>query len=296
MKLFTFEANQRRRLGAEWSGQLVDLPLAYHLLISMQGPKPGMLPALPVDLLNFIRLGTPALEAAREALAFIKKRPPVPVGEQLFYLFEGVKILPPIPRPGKILCLEPAESSESRRVFAKLPNTIIGTADSIHKPKQAGDLLSRGALAIVMAKKTKDVSPDQALDFVFGCSTLNDLHLLPSPSSNQSTLRRNLDSFCPFGPALLTADELSVSNPLTLRTFLNGSLIDETTNSHWATATASALGFISRDLTLEPGDVIAIPMHSSSEQPATILGTGDAVALEVNGIGRLENRIVAGFE
>src|SRR6185436_17036617 len=84
--------------------QLIDLAVAYNAFLASQSPKAGALRAIPTEMLSFIRLGSLALEAATETINFIKKRPAVPVGEQLVYPFDAVKICAPVPRPGKILC------------------------------------------------------------------------------------------------------------------------------------------------------------------------------------------------
>src|SRR6266545_1715756 len=104
MKLYTFEVLGQRRYGAELKGQLVDLSVAYRALRTARGSQPGALSALPMTLLEFIAAGEPALTAARATLAFMAKRPALPVGERATYLVEEVKLLAPIPRPGKILC------------------------------------------------------------------------------------------------------------------------------------------------------------------------------------------------
>src|SRR5688572_28758714 len=101
MKLYTFEAEGRRRVGSELKGQLVDLSAAHAVMLQMRGGKGR---ALPADMLALLSGGEAALERARDTIAFMAKRPAVPVGERLTYVFEEVKILAPIPRPGKILC------------------------------------------------------------------------------------------------------------------------------------------------------------------------------------------------
>src|SRR5438309_8989013 len=103
MRLFTFELDQRPRLGAESNGQLVDLRAAYASLQS-RAAKPGELPSLPGEILAFLRAGDAAWTGARAAIAFAGKRPALPVGEEIVFSREAAKLLPPVPRPGKILC------------------------------------------------------------------------------------------------------------------------------------------------------------------------------------------------
>src|SRR5262249_10991021 len=104
MKLYTFEIHGRHRLGAEWKGQMIDLETARDAMIRARGLPPEPHTAPFSDMLSFLRAGEMALAAAGEALAFMAKRPALFVGEQAFYLFGEIKLLAPIPRPGKILC------------------------------------------------------------------------------------------------------------------------------------------------------------------------------------------------
>src|SRR4029078_7977137 len=104
MKLFSFEVLGQKRIGAEANGQLMDAPVCYAAMLQTRGGKPGGVSALPRDMIGFIRLGEPAVNAARESLSFMAKRPALPVGERASYLFEEVRLLPPIPSPRKILC------------------------------------------------------------------------------------------------------------------------------------------------------------------------------------------------
>src|SRR5687768_10817262 len=112
MKLYTFELGQQRRLGAEWQGQLVDLAVAYEAATALQPPQPNRLRAFPADMLTFLRIGAPAIEAAVEAMAFVKKRRAAPVGEQILYPIDAVNLRAPILRPGKIICCELNDNSE----------------------------------------------------------------------------------------------------------------------------------------------------------------------------------------
>ena len=101
MRLYTFQIDGKTRIGAELNGQLIDLQPAYTALVAVKREKEAALQLWPSDMLSFIRLGEPALSAVRDTLAFISKRPALPVGERGSYLFEEIKILAPIPRPGK---------------------------------------------------------------------------------------------------------------------------------------------------------------------------------------------------
>src|SRR6059036_686587 len=137
MKLYTFEVGGERRIGAECNRQLIDLATSYAALTQLRGLKGGTLHTLPADMLAFLRGGKSATQAARDTVAFMAKRPAVPMGQRLSYPFDAVKILAPLPRPGKILCSginyrgHKEENPDAKMpsepfFFSKLPSAIIG--------------------------------------------------------------------------------------------------------------------------------------------------------------------------
>ena len=85
MKLYSFRVQQQRKIGAELDGQLVDLSAGYSAWMAAYGPRDGALRAIPSDMLSFIRLGKLALDAARETLSYLSKRPALPVGEEVVF-------------------------------------------------------------------------------------------------------------------------------------------------------------------------------------------------------------------
>src|SRR5262245_37749475 len=104
MKLYSFLDGGQVKIGAELREQIIDLPAAYEAMRATRKLPASSFPALPSDMLSFLRMGDAALNAAREALAFTQKRPALPVGVQVTHLLETVKLVAPLPRPGKILC------------------------------------------------------------------------------------------------------------------------------------------------------------------------------------------------
>ena len=308
MRLYNFEIGGQRRLGIEWQEQLIDLATAYSAFLSGAEPKPGKLRAIPSEMLSFIRLGTLALEAAGEALAFVKKRPAVPVGEQLAYPFEAVKILAPIPRPGKILCADtnylahkegdPAAALPTEPIFfAKLPNTVIGPGESIVHPALTEQLDSEVELAVVIGKRMKRALETEVMDSIFGYTLINDVSARDVQfKGDQITLGKNFDTFCPLGPCIVTAEELSQPDRVLLRARLNGVVMQEGTTFDWIFPLPKLLSFLSHVMTLEPGDVVSTGSPASTgafRNPSVFMKPGDVVAIEAEGIGRLENPVIA---
>ena len=139
MKLYTFEVHGQHRLGAEWKGEMIDLETARDAMIRARGSSSGSPgPHRSRTCLSFLRAGEAALAAAREALAFMAKRPALPVGEQALYSFSEIKVLAPLPRPGKILCSGINYRGTRRkpeRHDAHRPVLLLQTAERRHRAR-----------------------------------------------------------------------------------------------------------------------------------------------------------------
>lgn len=295
MKLYTFESNQQRRLGAEWEGQLIDLPTAYQAYLSSHTPRPGLPRALPGEMLSFVRFGSAALEAARETIAFIKKRPAVPVGEQLLYPFETVKLLAPIQRPGKIICLDimDSEAGTTAEPFfsAKFSSAIAGPGEAIIHPRSVEHLDCDSRVTVIIGKRMKQTPPNEVTDFIFGYTILHDVCARGSEAkANQFFLSKNFDTFCPLGPCLVTSDEAMDVKAGRIRTRVNEATVPERNTSDIMSPLLEKLSFLSSIMTLEPGDVVA---GGGPKRSTPFLRPGDRIVTEIDGIGRLENSVAA---
>ena len=305
MKLYTFEINKQRRIGAEWEDQLIDLAATYGALLASQGPKAGALRVLPSEMLGFIRLGSLAQQAARETIQYIKKRPAVPVGEELFYPLEQVKILAPIPRPGKILCCDwnyPAHPSsalssptpEEPLIFSKFPSTVIGPGEPIIQPAFAEQLEGGVVLGAVIGRRIKSAGEEEAREGIFGYTVLNDVSAHQVRwKERQLTLRRNLDTFCPVGPCIVTSEEIADASALTVRASFGGKLRQEGSTSRWLFPPARLVSYLSEGLTLEPGDIVCTGTPPALGTSASLaMPAGSEAMVEIEGIGRLVNPVV----
>ena len=308
MKLYTFEVHGERRYGAELKSQLVDLPIAYTALLTARGSQPGALPALPPTLFQFIAAGEPALIAARAALAFMAKRPALPVGERATYLVEEVKLLAPIPRPGKILCSglnyrshaeenPNAKSLEDPRFFAKVPSVVIGHGESIRHPGLKYQVDYGVELAVVISRAMHHATQQNALSHVFGYTILHDVSARWIEfKDNNETMGKNFDTFCPIGPCIVTADEIVYPGKLRLTLKLNGQMMQDRTNEDWIFPLPRLLEWLSSAITLEPGDLMSTGTPGGTgyfRNPQVFLKPGDVCRLEIEGIGVLGNPVVA---
>jgi 2-keto-4-pentenoate hydratase/2-oxohepta-3-ene-1,7-dioic acid hydratase in catechol pathway len=307
VKLFTFEAVGRRSIGAETRGQVIDLPAAYAAMTAARGLKAGVPQGLPSDMLSFIRLGGAGLDAARDTLAFMAKRPALPVGERAAYHFDEVKLLAPIPRPGKILCTgfhdqgggeaERDEThSELPTVFAKMPSVVIGPGEAIRHPGSKFQIKCAVILAAIISPKITWPIQAGVMDQIFGYTILSDISAHgPELKESDDTLAKNFDTFCPMGPCIVTTDEIPDLAKLRVSLKVNDKLIQDSSTEEWSCPLPFVFERLSAVMTLEPGDLLGAGMLSGGRSTSSkSLRPGDVCRLEIEGIGVLENPVTGG--
>jgi len=172
--------------------------------------------------------------------------------------------------------------------FVKPPTTLNGHRRLVRMAKGTRFLNYEGELAVVVGRRMKGVPLDQALDHVAGYTCANDIGMHDFRHADRGAMLRvkGQDGFLPLGPELVPARELDPTS-FTLRTWLNGHVVQETTAGDLIFGVAYQLADLCRTITLEPGDVIltGTPANSRPMKP------GDAVAVEIDGLGRLESTI-----
>ena len=172
--------------------------------------------------------------------------------------------------------------------FVKPPTTLNGHRRPVRMAKGARFLNYEGELAVVVGRRMKGVPLDRALEHVAGYTCANDVGMHDFRHADRGAMLRvkGQDGFLPLGPELVPAAEFDPAS-FTLRTWLNGYVVQETTAADLIFGVAYQLADLCRTITLEPGDVIltGTPANSRPMKP------GDEVAVEITGIGRLENTI-----
>ena len=171
----------------------------------------------------------------------------------------------------------------------KPPSTLNGHRGEIRRPHGARFLNYEGELAVVIGTRMKGVAIDDALDHVAGYAPANDVGLHDFRHADRGSMLRvkGQDGFLPIGPEVVPAAEFDPTD-FTLRTHLNGEVVQEATADDLIWGVAYQLADLSRLITLEPGDVVltGTPANSRPMEP------GDVVAVEIGGLGRLENTVV----
>jgi 2-keto-4-pentenoate hydratase/2-oxohepta-3-ene-1,7-dioic acid hydratase in catechol pathway len=172
-------------------------------------------------------------------------------------------------------------------LFLKGLNTLSGAGDDVPYPSWTSDLQYEGELAVVIARPMRDVSPDDALDYVLGYTCALDVTARDKQKTDLQWVRgKSADGFCPIGPWLET--DLDPTN-LRLTLQVNGETKQSGTTADMIFPVAEVLSYISRFMTLGPGDVVL----TGTPEGVGPLRVGDTVEVTVEGIGTLTNQVVA---
>ena len=148
-------------------------------------------------------------------------------------------------------------------------------------------------MAAVIGKTARHVSRDEALDYVAGYTCSNDVSARDLQLGDPQWIRgKSLDTFCPIGPAFITADEVPDPQDLSIRCLLNGEVMQESNTREMIFGVAELIEFSSNAFTLEPGDVILTGTPHGvgmGRDPQVWMKDGDTVVIEIEKLGRLEN-------
>ncbi|MEP7040672.1 MAG: fumarylacetoacetate hydrolase family protein [Chloroflexota bacterium] len=219
---------------------------------------------------------------------------------------DTVVLRAPLPRPGKIVCVglnyhdhcreQGIEPPSYPPLFAKFANAISSPGAAITRPRATEKLDLECELAVVIGRRAKGISRDDALAHVFGYTILNDVTMRDLQREDHRWLRaKGSDGFAPIGPVVVTADELQDPGSLRLRSSVNGETWQDSSTAEMVFDVATVIGFASRTITLEPGDLIATGTPAGVghfQDPPRYLKDGDRLRCEIEGIGVLENSIV----
>jgi 2-keto-4-pentenoate hydratase/2-oxohepta-3-ene-1,7-dioic acid hydratase in catechol pathway len=213
----------------------------------------------------------------------------------------------PIDRPGKIICVglnyrDHAEEQgtalpEAPLLFAKWQNTLIGPGDPIVIPPVVTKCDYEAELGVVIGAQVRDVSAENALEAVAGYICVNDVSARDLQfADGQWTRGKSPDTFCPVGPALVSRDDIPDPQTLPIRAILNGETVQESTTANMIFGVADVIAYVTRTITLEPGDLIATGTPAgvgAFRDPPLFMKPGDEITIEIDGIGSLTNPVVA---
>jgi 2-keto-4-pentenoate hydratase/2-oxohepta-3-ene-1,7-dioic acid hydratase in catechol pathway len=260
------------------------------------------LSAVAPDLLTLIEMGDDGLQRARAAIE-----------NAASYPLQDVKLLTPIPRPRKnIMCVgmnyvqHAYESARARGrpetlpphpvFFTKATTALNNPEGTIPYDASVSEQIDwEVELGVVVGRKGKDIPADQALDYVWGYTIVNDISARDLQDQHQQFFKgKSLDGTCPIGPAIVTADEIGDPHALRLTLRVNGETMQDSNTGDLVFNIPTLLAVLSRGMTLEPGDILATGTPSGvgmGRTPQVWLRPGDLMEAEIEKIGVLRNRI-----
>jgi acylpyruvate hydrolase len=251
--------------------------------------------ALP--LVGFSELGTDTpLSALLEA--HLDRNTPLPLDELRYRAV--------VPNPQKVICVglnyvehiqeTGRDQSDYPVFFTKFANSLTGPFDEIPCPPESSAIDYEGELTVVIGKPARRVSREDALSYVAGITVANDISMRDYQNKTHQWLQGKAWEACtPVGPQLVTLDEVGDLDALTLRTTVNGQVVQEASTSLMIFDVPTLVSTLSEFTTLEPGDLILTGTPSGvgmRREPPLLLGPGDVVSVELDGVGRLENTCV----
>lgn len=295
MKLLTIKKGTTESMGVKTERGIIDLSIALNLYPNEE---------ISSNVMTLINGGNQALKSLEK---YIKGLPQ----ESSYFLNEDdLEWGPAVTVPNKIICVglnyrrhadeTGAPYPETPILFPKYNNALTGHKQNIVVPKVTEKLDYEVELGIVMGRDAKDVPKEEALDYVFGYVTANDLSARDLQFvSSQWLLGKSCDDFSPIGPYLVSKDEVGDPNKLYLRTYVNGEERQNSNTSDMIFHCDEIISYISKHMTLTPGDIILTGTPEGvilglPEEEQNYLQPGDEVTVEIEKIGKLTNQFVEG--
>ena len=289
MKLVTFLHESIEKIGAVVDDQIIDFSTSH----------------LPKSMIEFIELGDDGINQANELIA--KNDSKISIND--------VKLMAPIPKPNKILGVGlnyKAHKEEAAKaaadllgkpqekyptIFNKQNSSVVGPYDDMHKPDASDFFDYEGELGFVIGKQCRHVPYDKASSVIYGYTVVNDATIrdwqMRGPPMTM-TMGKSWDTHCPFGPYLVTSDEVGNPHQLKLETHVNGELRQSASTDGLIHDCFTVVEYLSTAFTLEPGDLIATGTPEGvAATSRNWLKVDDVVRVTIEKLGFIENKVVA---
>ena len=289
MKLVTFLHERIQKIGAVIDDQIIDFSKSH----------------LPKSMIEFIELGDDGINQANALIATNDSKISI----------NDVKLMAPIPKPNKILGVGlnyKAHKEEAAKaaadllgkpqekyptIFNKQNSSVVGPYDDMHKPDASDFFDYEGELGFVIGKQCRHVPYDKASSVIYGYTVVNDATIrdwqMRGPPMTM-TMGKSWDTHCPFGPYLVTSDEVGNPHQLKLETHVNGELRQSASTDGLIHDCFTVVEYLSTAFTLEPGDLIATGTPEGvAATSRNWLKVDDVVKVTIEKLGFIENKVVA---
>ena len=261
---------------------------------------------LPKDMINFIKLGSTGLDIANDVIENQKNA----------HAIDDVILKAPIDKPNKILAvglnykkhideakeLKDHHSNDVQlqdqfpNIFNKQNSSVNDPFGDVHRPNASDWLDYEGELGFIIGKECRHVSYENAKNCIYGYTVVNDFSIRDwqfRGPPHTMTMGKSWDTHCPFGPYIVTSDEIDDPHNLTLKTFVNDEERQNTNTNLMIYDCYTLIEYLTTAFTLEPGDLIPTGTpEGSSVTTQNWLKPGDKVKVEIEGLGYIENNII----
>ncbi|HHY72534.1 MAG TPA: fumarylacetoacetate hydrolase family protein [Bacillus bacterium] len=300
MKFVTAEINDELFVGV--MNQSLDKVIHLRKVLDSMGSELQ----LPNMMIDCISLGDKFTAAVKEVLIWLEQ---ADNRRDYEYSLSDVKLLAPIPRPRKnVFCVgknyaahaielgSEKDIPEAMILFSKAPTAVIGHEGIVLNHKHVTDCLDyEGELAVIIGKKGKQIAKEEAMDYVFGYTIINDITARDLQERHkQYLLGKSLDTSCPMGPYIVHKSTIANPGNLNVETKVNGEVRQSANTEQFIFDIPTIISTISQGTTLESGDIIATGTPAGvgkGFKPPRYLNQGDVVEVTIDGIGTLRNMI-----
>lgn len=300
MKFGTFKNERGTFIGIVNEGENYVLPLAEAV-----GKMDGEF-SIPNSMLETLALGDSFYDEASKVVEWVNENN---LEEKLYMPIESVTLLAPIPKPTKnIFCVgknyadhaiemgSKDDIPEHVMVFTKAPTSVIGHGETINEHKEVTAQLDyEGELAVIIGKQGKAIKREEALEYVFGYTIINDVTARDLQARHkQFFIGKSLDTTCPMGPWIVHKSAIKNPNNLNIQTRVNGEIRQDSNTENFIFPVEEIISVLSQGMTLEPGDIIATGTPAGvgkGFKPPRFLKSGDTIEITVEGIGTLSNLV-----
>jgi len=297
MHLITFEFQKKKFLGVKEGDYIINLEA---LSSKFNDGEPL---DFTKDMLSFIRKGEKAELETKKLLDHLSSNEEIK--SHVGHSIHDIKVLAPIANPGKLVCVgnnymdhcreQNVEPPTKPMIFSKWASCIIAPGEEIQLPLDSHQVDYEAELAVVIGKKAKNIAEEEALNYVFGYTILNDVSARDVQFEDVQWVRgKSYDTFAPMGPAVVTKDDVDDPHNLEIKLEVNGRVLQDSNTNQLIFNIPYIISYLSKGFTFEPGDIIATGTpHGVGvfRDPQVFLQSGDRCTIHIEKIGTLTNKV-----